>query len=400
MKLWRRKAKGDTFHISVPATDVNGEPIRLASGAPKYRCVSLRTKDRRLAQKRATKILRGEDPFEDRRVRPDPAVPADAVSSDLARIQTEYLDACEHGSSVRRRLRAKSLKTDRATIKAFFTFLGRRHRHALGDVVARDVTDFLDTRLQSGDSPRTYNKRRSILSALFTWATRIGYWVDSRGEPRVNPVRMTVMKSASHDDGYEPERVRYFSREEMEKILDGLTQKATRDPRWRAVEAAVYLARFTGARRGEIPLIRCEDFDWERRILDAPTEKRKRRRVVEIHPALDRFRELWEDREGPVVRAPSRWSGDADTLAERLSVWFKKLLQELGLYEKAHSFHALRHTFASEAVLSGVPIDVVAKWLDHSSIELTHRFYSHLTPRASRGRGAPSVLWWPRVAAR
>lgn len=41
--------------------------------------------------------------------------------------------------------------------------------------------------------------------------------------------------------------------------------------------------------------------------------------------------------------------------------------------------HMLRHSFASHAMMRGVPIRVLQEWLGHSSIEMTMR-YAHLSP--------------------
>ena len=46
---------------------------------------------------------------------------------------------------------------------------------------------------------------------------------------------------------------------------------------------------------------------------------------------------------------------------------------------KSLTFHGLRHTFASHAVMSGVPIEVLQKWLGHKDIRMTIDRYAHLS---------------------
>lgn len=41
------------------------------------------------------------------------------------------------------------------------------------------------------------------------------------------------------------------------------------------------------------------------------------------------------------------------------------------------SFHVLRHSFASHAVMKGIPLRLVQEWLGHNDIRMTQR-YSHL----------------------
>jgi integrase len=43
-------------------------------------------------------------------------------------------------------------------------------------------------------------------------------------------------------------------------------------------------------------------------------------------------------------------------------------------------FHGLRHTWASHAVMNGVPLMVVAKNLGHSDTRMVEKHYGHLAP--------------------
>jgi site-specific recombinase XerD len=47
---------------------------------------------------------------------------------------------------------------------------------------------------------------------------------------------------------------------------------------------------------------------------------------------------------------------------------------ELGLVKKAVSPHTLRHTTATHLLQSGVPFNVIAIWLGHKSMNITHRY--------------------------
>ena len=46
----------------------------------------------------------------------------------------------------------------------------------------------------------------------------------------------------------------------------------------------------------------------------------------------------------------------------------------------AISFHILRHTWASHAVMNGVPLLVVAKNLGHADTRMVEKHYGHLAP--------------------
>jgi integrase len=46
-------------------------------------------------------------------------------------------------------------------------------------------------------------------------------------------------------------------------------------------------------------------------------------------------------------------------------------------------FHDIRHSFASQLVMNGVPLKAVQELLGHASAQMTER-YSHLTPNVHR----------------
>lgn len=57
---------------------------------------------------------------------------------------------------------------------------------------------------------------------------------------------------------------------------------------------------------------------------------------------------------------------------------FKRAVRAAGLDEQYH-FNSLRHTFASWAVIAGIDVYRVSKWLGHASI-VTTEIYAHLAP--------------------
>ena len=57
--------------------------------------------------------------------------------------------------------------------------------------------------------------------------------------------------------------------------------------------------------------------------------------------------------------------------ADYVTKAFKKLCP-------AHHLHELRHTFATNALLAGVPIEVIQSWLGHGSKSMT-KLYAHVS---------------------
>ena len=59
--------------------------------------------------------------------------------------------------------------------------------------------------------------------------------------------------------------------------------------------------------------------------------------------------------------------------------------------EKRAVVHTLRHSVATQQVRKGVPIEVISKTLDHSSINVTSQIYAKIAPELIKQ--ATSDLW-------
>ncbi len=76
----------------------------------------------------------------------------------------------------------------------------------------------------------------------------------------------------------------------------------------------------------------------------------------------------------------------SDKLIKQPSKIYRETVEDLKLNANSEHqdrvvFHTLRHTFASQLMLKGVPIEQVSKLLGHSSLSMTMR-YAHLSPHS------------------
>ena len=171
---------------------------------------------------------------------------------------------------------------------------------------------------------------------------------------------------------------------------------------------ALKLILGTGLRRGEALALRWEDVDLDRgearvrgtlvRQDDGPLEVVKpktarSRRVASLSPSVvallkvHRARQLeerlkasnlWHDK-GYVFATEFGQPVDPRNLRRAVQIAARKA--ELG---EGIGVHTLRHTYATTALLGGVPIHVVGQNLGHSSIAITADIYGHLTDEASK----------------
>jgi integrase len=127
-----------------------------------------------------------------------------------------------------------------------------------------------------------------------------------------------------------------------------------------AVQAAIWIALYTGARRGEILAMRPEDVSKTTLTIHAKNTKTLRTRVI------------------PIVKPLRPWLKYLPLPYknfEGLKTGFQRGRAAAGM-EHVH-FHDLRHSCASILVESGADLYTVSKILGHASITTTQR-YSHM----------------------
>ena len=132
----------------------------------------------------------------------------------------------------------------------------------------------------------------------------------------------------------------------------------------------------TGCRSGEARKARWDQFDSDLRIWTKPasTTKQKKLHRVPLGPAAQSvlLRRRERRRHGELAVFPGKYG--AEHIRQLRSIW-ETVAKAAGL--EGVRIHDLRHTYASLAISSGVPLKVVGGLLGHASITTTNR-YLHL----------------------
>ena len=163
---------------------------------------------------------------------------------------------------------------------------------------------------------------------------------------------------------------RFLSREEIQqlhRVLDDYVQGSVSESQQADV---IRLLLLTGCRKGEIMRLRREEVKGDRLEL---TDSKTGARTVLLNVLA---REIIARRVAhgnspwvfPSVRDSSRPQHDG------LPLWYA-VRRKAGVQDVR--LHDLRHTVASQAVLNGVPLPVVARLLGHSDVAMTMR-YAHV----------------------
>jgi integrase len=162
-------------------------------------------------------------------------------------------------------------------------------------------------------------------------------------------------------------RLRYFTKDEVMRLINA----AQGDFR-NLVKAAL----FTGCRYGELTRLRVGDFNPDSgTVFVGQSKSGKARHVVLTAEGQRLFETLVAGRPGDALMLTlngEQWrpSKQVSLMAEAC-----KAANITG-----GSFHILRHTAASHLVMSGVPLNVVARNLGHADTIMTERHYAHLAP--------------------
>ena len=169
-----------------------------------------------------------------------------------------------------------------------------------------------------------------------------------------------------------PALTRFLSRGEIARLHEALDREARRGERFRQQVDIVRLLLLTGCRRSEIVGLRWSEVRDDRLVLaDAKTGPRTVPLNTQARAILDRQ---------PRGGSPCVFPSPLDLARPRgvnLPLWYR-VRRDAGIEDVR--LHDLRHTFASHAVLAGVPLPVVSRMLGHSSPQMTLR-YAHLGDR-------------------
>ncbi|MGO9792899.1 MAG: tyrosine-type recombinase/integrase [Solirubrobacteraceae bacterium] len=257
------------------------------------------------------------------------------------------------------------------------------------DVTTREINELLDRVAATGAAPRTVNKHRQLICAIYSFGCR-----PSTFGLGSNP-------AADADRRTEPARARldFYAPREVEQLAQALEGGAHRDSTHydvgadeRAARAGedrqdgdlVRVAAYTGLRRGELLALRWRDVDLERRKVvvrraisaDEEATSTKSRRIREV-PIPDQA-------DGALRALASR--GDFTSLDDFVFVnRYGRRLDGSALrrrVERAQDaaglrklrFHDLRHTYGSLLVAGGVDLASVKDAMGHSRITTTERY--------------------------
>jgi len=170
-------------------------------------------------------------------------------------------------------------------------------------------------------------------------------------------------------ENVETARLQYLQIAEAQRLINAC------DPEFRPL---VQAALETGCRYSELARLVVNDFNADAGTVTISKSKSGKSRHVILTPeGADFFRLHCAGRGGNelmfVHADGSRWQKSEQARPMREACKHAKITPRI-------SFHILRHTWASHAVMNGMPLMVVAKNLGHVDTRMVEKHYGHLAP--------------------
>jgi integrase len=238
----------------------------------------------------------------------------------------------------------------------------------MDEITAKLVAEYRTARLSekaksklTNVSPSTVNREIELLRSMFNRAVE---W----GDALTNPVKNDLITSEK-----DYERTRYLNNNEAKKLYDVLDGH---------LKPVVIVTTNAGLRLREALNLKWRDCNFERRLINIVKSKTGKK-LLPMNNIVYNILVAWpryEKSEYIFCHKDDKWDGKP--FYDVRTAW-KNALKKAGIED--FRFHDLRHTFASQLLMSGVDMKTVSELLGHSSMRMTER-YTHLS-EAHKQRG-------------
>lgn len=207
-------------------------------------------------------------------------------------------------------------------------------------------------------APKGFIVYMRTLKAAFNIALEWGYITN-------NPFKKVKFKKG------QKRKPIFITRDQLQLVLEETQSDRMRN---------IFIFAFnTGCRLGEIINLRWKNIDLENLIItigdELFTTKNEQQRIIPISTELKNILTKMKKTNITSNQYVFGKSKNFPFRGEYVSRNFKKATRKAKLNEEVH-FHSLRHSFASNLAMRGVPIIIIKELLGHSSI-VTTEIYSH-----------------------
>lgn len=228
----------------------------------------------------------------------------------------------------------------------------------LGEISANDVRLYLfKYQDERGVDNRTLECMRVVIGTFMKWAASEGY-IERDPTVSLKPIKYTVKP-----------------REALEQIDLEILRRACRDARETALIEVLYS---TACRVTELCGLKMGDVDWEKKTVMLFGKGGKYRTSyinAKAEVALRAYLK-WRKHDSPYLFCNERGGGQMKK--DNIERIVRNLRERAGMADRNITPHVLRHTTATQALGSGMPISDIQRLLGHSNVATT-MIYAHVS---------------------
>ena len=238
-------------------------------------------------------------------------------------------------------------------------------RKPINELTTNDVRLYLFYYQQRNNiSNRSLDSVRCCLSTFFQWATAEKY-ITENPMLSIKPIK------------YERRKREALSQVDLEYIRRACSSKRE--------TAIVEMLYSTGCRVSELTGIKLSDIDWATRSVSLLGKGNKQRISYINAKAEVAIKEYLKDRKKHSDYLFCNDRGGTPMKKDNVEKIIRRISERSGLTGKRISPHILRHTTATQALRSGMPVQDIQQLLGHSNIATTMIYASTSTEAVAAG---------------
>jgi len=260
----------------------------------------------------------------------------------------------------RHNCRPNTIRNSYTAIEGFLKFIKKGGRSRIEDIDRWDLEAFIEHEQDRGMKLSTVRTRLAVLKAF---------------------VRFLIEGKILHSDvlpwklNIKPPEVlpRAMDPDDVKRLL--AVKANVRD------RAMILLLLRTGMRIGELLNTRVHDVNLkEKKILIYEAEKNHTGRVVFFSKDARDALKAWLKKRKQSIDFIFYGNRKKALSYAAARIAFVKYLEYAELTGKGYTLHSLRHTYATDLINAGIPLECLEKLLGHTSLEVTRR-YARLTDK-------------------
>ena len=250
-------------------------------------------------------------------------------------------------------------------------------------ITVSDIFDYVARRQKDGLQNRSINLEITLLRSLYHYAIKCHFASE-------NPATEVEFLKQTRSDKWCP------SVDEVILFIEMAKKTASAG----VLVPWLWFRVYTGTRPKESVFVEWTDIDFQNdriRIRPKPGNTLKNEasnRYLDLHPELKpillEWKAKWDEvfakrheRHPDEPHPPHNWvffnPHDQDARATSFFKCFYQARKAAGLPEMTS--HTLRHFFISQAVMSGVELLTIARWVGHNGTAMIEKVYGHLRPK-------------------